>query len=664
MMERMQQDELLAQASQAVAGDIQGRDFEGDISPPTSKNLDALHRQGWIESQNFKELVRNALKQDLEDVLSTIKSHSTGRVIDVVEAADASIESLRAENQRLRSALAAKSSASSTSVGGSVGTPSTNTPKQVDDIIQVDGGQPTMQAWEASANEHPVAVSVHCGDLRCVALAPGAVHDEPTEAPPDAKKRNSKTFRPNVSSASFATSGSYADEDAQDSPFQMFQSNQAMKETIRKSIMKEAYNVFDFYHEEGIMQRIAKSPLFEQVTLIVICLNAIWIAVDTDYNKASMLIDAQPIFIAAENFFCFFFFVEWLVRWMAFQKIEYAMRDKWFIFDSVLLVMFMLEVWVLTLVMTISGNTGSVDKAGDASILRVFRLIRLTRMARVAKLFRLVPELMIMIKGMVVAMRSVLVTLTLLTLVLYIFAIAFTQMLSGATVGTEYFSTVAQSMNSLIAYGIIMEDTPTVLNALGEESLFFGGMLLLFILLASFTVLNMLVGVMCETVRVVATVENEQITVTYAKERLSKLMEESGLDQDGDFAISKDEFNKLLELPDACRTLHVLGVDVEGLVDLADFIFEDAEYLEFPQFMQVVLQLRGSNSATVKDLVDFRKCIQKDFAARFDEQNAMLEPSAKFMKGKSSKSLVESFSPSLKGRASTCQKGAMAGTIC
>merc|ERR1711920_807805 len=58
-----------------------------------------------------------------------------------------------------------------------------------------------------------------------------------------------------------------------------------------------------------------------------------------------------------------------------------------------------------------------------------------------------------------------------------------------------------------------------------------------------------------------------------------------------------------------------------GLVDFADFIFdgdgcgaeEDEPELDFPKFMDVVLQLRGSNNATVKDVVDLRKFVQNQF---------------------------------------------------
>merc|ERR1712087_441449 len=84
------------------------------------------------------------------------------------------------------------------------------------------------------------------------------------------------------------------------------------------------------------------------------------------------------------------------------------------------------------------------------------------------------------------------------------------------------------------------------------------------------------------------------------------------LDSNDDQHISKDEFEALLENPEAARALQNIGVDVVGLVDFMDYIFAEETELSFPCFMETVLQLRGSNSATVKDIVDLRKFIAQE----------------------------------------------------
>merc|ERR1719433_1547615 len=74
--------------------------------------------------------------------------------------------------------------------------------------------------------------------------------------------------------------------------------------------------------------------------------------------------------------------------------------------------------------------------------------------------------------------------------------------------------------------------------------------------------------------------------------------------------ISKAEFMQLLNNKEAVRILKEVGVDVVGLIDYADTIFETdhfTEELEFSDFVRVILDLRGTNPATVKDIIQLRK---------------------------------------------------------
>merc|ERR1719198_1102302 len=99
------------------------------------------------------------------------------------------------------------------------------------------------------------------------------------------------------------------------------------------------------------------------------------------------------------------------------------------------------ETWIMSVIMLAAGGGGS-SGMGNASILRLFRLLRLSRMARMVRLLRAMPELMVLIKGMVVAMRSVFFTLCLLAGIIYVFGIMFVQLLKGTTHGDNYFPTV------------------------------------------------------------------------------------------------------------------------------------------------------------------------------------------------------------------------------
>ena len=98
--------------------------------------------------------------------------------------------------------------------------------------------------------------------------------------------------------------------------------------------------------------------------------------------------------------FCLFFTFELAVRFLAFEDKRLFYKDWWFIFDSLLLLMMILETWVMSVIILIMGNgADALASMGDASILRILRLLRITRMARMAKLLKAVPELLVMMKG-------------------------------------------------------------------------------------------------------------------------------------------------------------------------------------------------------------------------------------------------------------------------
>merc|ERR1712007_345171 len=167
------------------------------------------------------------------------------------------------------------------------------------------------------------------------------------------------------------------------------------------------------------------------------------------------------------------------------------------------------------------------------------------------------PELMIMVKGMVAGTRSVCTTLVLLVGVIYVFALIFRQLTAGEEIGNQYFSSVPKAMLSLFLRGVI-PDMSAFIEDVGSNHLAFGFLIVAFVLLATLMVLNMLIGVLVEV------------------------------------------------------------VDVLGLAELSDFIFQGDLGISFAQFYKLLLQLRGTNSATVRDIVDMRKYFSQELYA-FEE---------------------------------------------
>merc|ERR1712151_1083405 len=88
------------------------------------------------------------------------------------------------------------------------------------------------------------------------------------------------------------------------------------------------------------------------------------------------------------------------------------------------------------------------------------------------------------------------------------------------------------------------------------------------------------------------------------------------LDENGDGSISWSEFKAILDHPGAIKALESVNVDAEAMVDMAeDFFFEDGQQVSvsFDEFMGLVLDLRGGQQATVKDMMGLGKRVSAKF---------------------------------------------------
>merc|ERR1719410_1531612 len=80
------------------------------------------------------------------------------------------------------------------------------------------------------------------------------------------------------------------------------------------------------------------------------------------------------------------------------------------------------------------------------------------------------------------------------------------------------------------------------------------------------------------------------------------------IDVDDNETINEAEFRSLMAIRQTAKILHHMDVDVEGLVNLSSFFFEQKDgSLGRKDFLNMVLDLRGSKKATVKDHVETRK---------------------------------------------------------
>ncbi|CAE7552763.1 Scn10a [Symbiodinium natans] len=317
---------------------------------------------------------------------------------------------------------------------------------------------------------------------------------------------------------------------------------EGMKARARKALMKPQYDVMNFYKTEGCFQAIARSSLFDQLTVAVVSLNAIWIAVDTDNNDAVLVSEAEPVFQVMENVFCAYFFAEIAIRFCAFERKKHAFMDKWFIFDFLLVLNMVIETWILPLVLSfLSGESANTI---DVSMLRMLRLVKLTRLSRMARVLRSVPELAIIVKAIGLSARSVCVFFLLWLVLIYVFAVVFRQLTDGDDLGLAYFRNGGPNapytrMDTLLMDGILADYAPLLHVAA------WWCIMLFFVLLAAITIMYMLVGVLVEVVGALAHAETPG-EVGYVASTLRDKMQNHGHDTES--PLSKAELQGKLHV--------------------------------------------------------------------------------------------------------------------
>ena len=147
-------------------------------------------------------------------------------------------------------------------------------------------------------------------------------------------------------------------------------------------------------------------------------------------------------------------------------------------------------------------------------------------------------------------LRSVSRVVTLLGLVVYVFAIVF-RMTVGLIPGkmSVYFGSIRLAMSTLFYRMTLGDDIAVVWNEIWETAeideyrvVCYGILIVFFVyvFLSMFTVLNMLIGVLCEVVTAVSAATKEESLIEKVRENLMDVLMEADIEGSG--TISEREF--------------------------------------------------------------------------------------------------------------------------
>merc|ERR1719491_2521946 len=96
-----------------------------------------------------------------------------------------------------------------------------------------------------------------------------------------------------------------------------------------------------------------------------------------------------------------------------------------------------------------------------------------------------------------------------------------------------------------------------------------------FMLLSAMTVMNMLIGILCEVVSAVAAQEKEDHAIALIKDTILAML--MTFDEDGNGLISKKELQHVMEDATALDVLQSLEVHVHYMMELQDMLYEEED---------------------------------------------------------------------------------------
>mmetsp|Transcript_5912 Transcript_5912/g.14131 ORF Transcript_5912/g.14131 Transcript_5912/m.14131 type:complete len:590 (+) Transcript_5912:105-1874(+) len=388
--------------------------------------------------------------------------------------------------------------------------------------------------------------------------------------------------------------------------------------------------------------KLAKDKRFEVLTMFVITLNALVIGYDADYTaryvRADWLYEDEPQFIFFELFFAVYFSVELFIRFFGLKR-KLDCIEKWFVFDSILVTMMVIETFIIeSIVKAVNRDDGGAGISG-ASVLRLLRLLRITRMSRLMRSF---PELMTIIRGLAASIRSVFWTGVILFLLTYTWAILFTNEYhqgqdddlnirecafnydSGNFTLAEdktihdcivqvFFGSMGKSMASLLVMGAVLDDVTACSDSIRKSGsphyiVFF----VLYIIFASFTLLNMLTGILCEVVN--ASAESEKIKTSEAKLRdaIESIVNE--LDKNSDGKISRNEFKKMQKNRKILKALKELQIERTEIEKYYEYLFAPREDGQEPnvtidEMTQMIMRTRPGTPVGALDMAAVKQVV-------------------------------------------------------
>jgi voltage-gated sodium channel len=372
------------------------------------------------------------------------------------------------------------------------------------------------------------------------------------------------------------------------------------------------------------LQIFVRSGIFSALTSTMICVNGVLIGVETDWG------DGSTAWVALEWFFLIFYALELIVRLGA-DGCKVLRTDGWIQFDFFVCVIALADVCIIGPMMKESGANGEAKQV--AMVLRILRLMKLTRIIRLLRFFK---ELWLLVASFGSAFKTLAWTFVLLLMVLYVFAILFVKLL-GKEVDRdcikEWFGTMGGAMFTLFQIMTLESWAEIAREVWATDRWFMTFMILIFIMICSFAIMNTVLAVIVEHTLGEAMEQRDDI-IRKAQEELQRAAKDlldifRNADEDHSGMLSKDEFVLALNNESTRRLLQEMDLgedfgclDPEEIGALFDTIdVDDSHGLTPQEFVDGMMQMRGP--ARARRLFEMHCDLQKKDRLTKEEVKSM-----------------------------------------
>jgi len=347
--------------------------------------------------------------------------------------------------------------------------------------------------------------------------------------------------------------------------------------------------------------RLVGHPCFDLFFLSLILANSVYLGVQLEWS-ATFDQASEEVWMAITVAFSAIFTVEILIRLFASGPKSYIWsRGCWWNWLDLVVVSF---AWAEVAGQYMSSENGSESSNSNMRIIRIFRIGKLLQSVRSFRVLKFLTALRILVYSIVDATRSLFWALLLLMIAFYIFGLLFTDaVLQHLEVASNpnccdllkvYFGSVSKSMTTLFRSILGGIDWNSPADALAEVDEAWKQLFHVYIGLAMLALLNVMIGVFCNSTIRAAELNHEVMLENRIQLRAKAAKLFRRMDETGSGSLTLTEFERAFDQESMKAFLESIDINATDAWTLFDSLTLDGNsVLTLEEFTEGCLLLKG-----------------------------------------------------------------------